>query len=108
MLAPDAAELVRRMIAERISSKLIRMLPPDSIFSAAALCPQPRPDQPAYIPERLGPGEIANVKFVPPEPTHTTTIARVQHLPRFREIYGDIQLAISLGRGDRCQDLSTT
>jgi hypothetical protein len=57
-----AEEMVQRMVAERISRKLIRMLPPDSVFPVANLCPQTR----RYIPEKLPPREVNGTYFQPP------------------------------------------
>ncbi|HEY1800069.1 MAG TPA: hypothetical protein VGG46_03960 [Terriglobales bacterium] len=57
----DGAEfLVQRMVAERISRKVIRFLPLDSTFRQfRPLNPQAR-----YIPERLTSGEIPGVKYI--------------------------------------------
>lgn len=84
--------MVRRMVAERISRKLIRMLPPDSLFRAAKLAPEIG----NYIPERLPPREVENCKFKPPTSANASTVPRTQFLGRRREMYGDLQLAISL------------
>lgn len=84
------------MIAERISQKVIRMLPPDSVFLAA----KPACDLllTRYIPARLPPAEIEGTYFQPPEVTFTvtSTIPRLHLLPRNRPVYGDNQLRISL------------
>jgi hypothetical protein len=58
----DGQELVRRLIAERISQKKIRLLPPNSVFRALA-APMPIPD-----PSKLGlpPIEPDGHTFYPP------------------------------------------
>lgn len=63
-LPPDVAdELVRRMAAERLSAKVIRMMRPDSVFLAAvkAVLPEVR-----YVPVKLPAVEVENCRFVPP------------------------------------------
>jgi hypothetical protein len=85
--------LVNRMIAERISQKVIRMLPPDSVFPVAKFCAETK----CYIPEKLPPVEIEGTYFDPPDASDTlSTIPRMRNLPRYRETYGDNQLAASL------------
>ena len=92
-VAPGTADLlVQRMIAERITQRLIRMLPPDSIFPVAEF----RPERRCYVPEKLPPKEVANVKFQLPASLSNSTVPRLRGLPRFREIFGDQQLAASL------------
>lgn len=94
-LPSDVADLlVQRMVAERISQKVIRMLPPDSVFVAA----KPACDLLArYIPEKLPPVEIEGTYFDPPDAADNLSgIPRMRQLPRYREVYGDNQLRISL------------
>jgi hypothetical protein len=59
--ADVAEELVRRLICERITRKLIRMLAPESVFRA------PRADVPAaiadFVPEKLPPREVSGCVF---------------------------------------------
>jgi hypothetical protein len=59
--ADVAEELVRRLICERITRKLIRMLAPESVFRA------PRADVPAaiadYVLEKLPPREVSGCVF---------------------------------------------
>jgi len=63
-IQPDVAELLlQRMAAERISSKVIRMLPPDSVFPAF----RPPVSRAKFIPEVLPPVEVANCIFVRPK-----------------------------------------
>jgi len=60
-----AEEMVRRMVAERISSKIIRRFAPDSVFpvlKASRIVPTYRDD----IPELLPPAEIPNCFFEQP------------------------------------------
>jgi hypothetical protein len=89
-----ADELVRRMAAEPIRQGLIRMLPPDSIFPVQAAFSQ----APRYIPEKLPPAEVAGTYFQPPESgsSSSSSVPRMQFLPRFREVFGDDQLARSV------------
>jgi hypothetical protein len=56
----DAEYLVRAMLAERISAKVIRAFPPDSAFRR--LHPVVR-----LLPAKLPPREIENCYFAPPE-----------------------------------------
>jgi hypothetical protein len=90
-----AEDLVRRMVAERVSQKVIRMFPPGSVFASPikAALPATR-----YIPEKLPPAEIEGTRFQPPEVTVTvtSTIPRLHLLPRYRPVYGENQLRISL------------
>lgn len=89
----DVADLmVERMVAERISRKVIRMLPPDSVFSAAKLCPAIS----NYIPDKLPPQEVENCKFRLPLSAAASTVPRTHYLSRRRELYGDWQLHASL------------
>ena len=74
-LSQEAAdELVRRMICERINQKLIRMLPPHSVFLAA------RPNRPACfnLPEILPPVEVGNCRFIPPPTDSRPRISSVR------------------------------
>lgn len=92
-LPADVADLmVQRMVAEQISQNVYRMFPPDSVFSAAKLCPEIS----NFIPAKLPPREVGGVKFRPPVSALASTVPRSQSLSRRREIYGDLQLAISL------------
>jgi hypothetical protein len=62
-----ADELVRRLAAERISAKVIRMMPPDSVFlPALELFLLSDGSAVRYIPSQLPPAEIATCKFIPP------------------------------------------
>jgi hypothetical protein len=87
-------ELARRLCAEKISRRLYRMLDPDSVFPVRVFCDEQR----RYKPERLGRGEIVGgLKLVPPASARTqTNVPRSRYLPRFREVFGDCQLAASL------------
>jgi hypothetical protein len=58
-----AREMVRRMVAEQISAKLIRVFPDDSLFTV--LKPL-RPSDAAYVPAHYPPVEVECCKFVPP------------------------------------------
>ena len=88
-----ADELVRRMVAERITQKVIRMLllrirsSPCAKFCAETKC---------YIPEKLPPVEIEGTYFDPPDAADLSSIPRMRNLPRYREVYGDKQLEASL------------
>jgi hypothetical protein len=97
-VAADIADLlVQRMIAERISRKLIRMMPPNSVFGAAAKIALPQ-IQFRYVPEKLPPAEVEGAYFQQPESAKTslTTVPRMHCLPRFREVFGDNQMVASL------------
>lgn len=89
--AEVAAQLIRRMAVEKIKQGVIRLHPPGSLFAKA------NPEAVNYIPEKLGSGNIPGTKFVPPRTSITVmTIPRVCRLPRYREVYGDWQLRVSL------------
>lgn len=60
--ADDADLLVQRMIAERISRKLIRLFAPDSVFLVGKFCPQTR----RFIPTKLPPREVNGTYFQAP------------------------------------------
>jgi hypothetical protein len=69
----DADFLVAQLIAERISQKLIRALPPNSFRSLSAAPP----------PKKLRSGEIGNCRYFPPsgagwQETHGQAIRSVQ------------------------------
>jgi len=83
---------VHELAAERITQTIIRAFPPTSTFSSRVL---EHPFVKNYIPRRLPPKEVANVKFVPP-PLVVKDCIRRCYLPRFREVYGANQLAASL------------
>ena len=89
-LSKTVAELlVRNLAAERISQKEIRAFSPTSAFVAL------QRERCRYIPVKLPPKEVENVKFSPPKEAGLS-VPRSRYLPRFREIYGDQQLAASL------------
>lgn len=88
----DAAEfLVSCLAAERISRKVIQLFSPESIFALTKRCPEVK----KYIPDEMPGGEIPGVYFQEPS-APPSNIPRMQHLPRFREVWGDAQLAASL------------
>ncbi len=88
----DVADLlVQRMIAERITQRLYRMLPADSVFPVAKYIPI----QEGFVSGKLPPAEIENCRFVLRQPD-TGNVPRTRSLPRFRETYGENQLARSL------------
>lgn len=94
-LPADVADLlVQRMVAERISQKVIRMFSPDSIFAATKFSSEAR----CYIPDKLPPAEVEGTYFQPPESANdaTSAVPRLRYLPRYREVFGDQQLAASL------------
>lgn len=64
----DVAEvLVQRMVAERLSRRVIRLFSPESIFQAAKFFPQPIASS-SGISLELGAGELPGLRFVlPPE-----------------------------------------
>jgi hypothetical protein len=70
-----ADELVRRMAAERLSAKVIRMMRPDSVFLAAvkAVLPEIK-----FVPVKLPPAEIGNCKFVRPASDPRPSFATVR------------------------------
>lgn len=87
----DAELLVNELAAERVSKKVIRAFAPGSSFRVMnrQICRN-------FIPDKLPPKEVANVKFCPPEVINSNTI-RSRFLPRYREVYGDDQLRRSEG-----------
>lgn len=91
----DIAELlVRHLAAERISQRLIRMLPRDSVFPMAKFYA----DNGNYIPDKL-PAVIWEGLYREPSASELAVISvvpRTHYLPRFREVFGDRQLEISL------------
>ena len=60
--------LVQRMAAERISRRVVRLLPPDSVFLPAKLFPQARAFYPEAEPLGLPPAELPGLLFVHPNP----------------------------------------
>ncbi|MGH9505254.1 MAG: hypothetical protein ACRD20_20565 [Terriglobales bacterium] len=58
-----AEQLVQRMAAEKISAKVIRMMPPDSVFLSAVklVLPDIR-----FIPTKLPPAEVGGCRFLRP------------------------------------------
>lgn len=83
----DVAELMLlRLGAEKISQKVIRLLPRDSVILAAShFSPKPRP----YIPAKLPSAEVEGVYFQEPaDGPISSNVPRVLGLPRFREVYG--------------------
>jgi hypothetical protein len=86
----DADRLVDDLAAERISRKVIRAFAPGSqlrVLKPATRC--------RIIGDKLAPREIENVKFIAPK-TRDSNGVRSRYLPRFREVYGENQLAASL------------
>ena len=81
-----AAELVRRLAAEPIRQGVIRMLPPTSVMAKAAGTLFVN-----FIPDKLPPREVENVKFKAP-PDRATLIPRTHYLPTRREKYGEWQM----------------
>lgn len=58
--------MVQRLVAERISRRIIRLLPPESIFQAAKFFPQP--SSPSLEAINLDSPELPGLRFVlPPE-----------------------------------------
>ncbi len=95
----DADRLVQDLAAERISKKMIRAFAPGSAFRVLKPLTRCRNNG-----EKMPPREIENVKFIAPK-TRDSNGVRSRYLPRFREVYGDQQLAASLLRkGEVCQD----
>ena len=92
ILAEVAEVMADRLVVERISRNVYRMLPPDSVFSAAKASPVVA----NYIPSKLPPREVENCKFKLPASAHSSTVPRSQFLGRRREMYGDWQLTTSL------------
>jgi hypothetical protein len=93
--ADVAAELVRRLAAEPIRQGVIRMFGPGSIFASPLKAALP---QTSYIPEKLPPAEVEGTYFDPPLSANesSSNVPRMRYLPRFREIYGDDQVARSV------------
>lgn len=80
---PDSAdELVHRMVCERISSKVIRMLSPESVFLAAT-----RPNRPAAYPIHDLPAddmpghELPGIYFQDPNPARSRSPLAAAALP---------------------------
>lgn len=78
------------LAAERISNKVIRAFPVGSPFSMKNRCACRN-----YVPEKLPPKEIGNVKFQAPRAIECG-VPRTHYLPRYREVFGDAQLVLSL------------
>lgn len=100
-LPADVADLlVQRMVAERIRQDLIRMFPPESIFAAQKFVALDRDicdSSDAALPDLTRGELVPGLRFQPPRSaTVSSTIPRVHVLPRFREVFGDWQLAASL------------
>ena len=68
-----AAELVQRMGAERLTSKLIRMFPPDSVFPLL----KPAIGAHYYVPAKLPPAELPGIYFSGPTPPWLAQSANV-------------------------------
>jgi hypothetical protein len=92
--AEIAALLVQRMAAEPIRQGVIRMFPHWSIFSALKVSSDAR-----YIPEKLSSGNIGGVFRKPSkaEQECRSTVPRSRRLSRYREVFGDNQIVLSLG-----------
>ena len=58
-----AYELLRRMVAEPITHKLIRMFPPESVFPAIRMFSGRK----IYVPEKLPPREVPGCWFQLPQ-----------------------------------------
>lgn len=86
----DADRLIDELGAERISNKVIRAFAPGTAFKLLKPATRCR-----IIGEKAPPREIENVKFIPPKTANSTGV-RSRYLPRFREVYGDKQVALSL------------
>jgi hypothetical protein len=63
ILVEVAEIMVGRLVAERITRKLYRLLPPDSPFPVAKFCPESR----RYVPEKLPPREVNGTYFQAPQ-----------------------------------------
>lgn len=87
----DADRLIDELGAERISNKVIRAFAPGSAFRLLKPATRCR-----IIGDKLPPREIENVKFMAPKTSNSNGV-RSRYLPRFREVYGENQLAASLG-----------
>lgn len=85
----DAELLVKNLAVERISQKAVRAFAPDSPFVRG------RNFYRNYIIQRMGAGEIGGVK-VRKIPRQSTNVPRTHYLPRYREVFGDNQLRVSL------------
>jgi hypothetical protein len=78
-----AEQLVQRMAAERISSKVIRMMSPSSVFLPAVQSVAPGTTR--YVPTKLSSGEIGNCRFFPPrDPNWNTVHRQAMHSLRVR------------------------
>ena len=66
--------LVNRLAAERISAKLIRAVPPESVYAAA----KPPCSSARYLPAKLPPVEVGNCKFIPPASAPGPTMTAVR------------------------------
>jgi hypothetical protein len=89
--ADVAEELVRRLVCEKISQKLIRMLAPESVFRA------PRAEQPIAIancvPEKLPPREVSGCVFRGPKPARPHSVF-FRHPAREPKTRASLDLAI--------------
>jgi hypothetical protein len=73
---PEIADLlVSRLAAERISKRVIRMMPPDSPFLPALKSALP---EVRFVPSKLPPAEIENVRFIPPKTSQRPTMAAIR------------------------------
>lgn len=77
MRREDAEFLLKRLILEKISARVYRMLPPDSVFLVARPELHPAFTRAVEVDLPLGSGEIGNCKFRPPQSAEWQTI----HLP---------------------------
>jgi hypothetical protein len=82
-------ELARGMRAEKITRRLYRLFPPDSIFTPAKDFPQPHGEI-----GKLGPGEIAGLRFKHPNPARLKRVRWAETIQLLGEYtWADNQLA---------------
>jgi hypothetical protein len=93
--AEVADVLVQRMAAERISRRVVRLLPPDSVFLPAKNFPQThyQPDQPLGLP----PAELPGLHFVHPDPVAYRRMLRAEALLVVSEYVWQDNLATTAG-----------
>ena len=89
-----AEQLLRHLLAERITQRLIRRLSPDSVYCSAS--PQYNLTPSHYVPEKLPRAEIVPGLKTQSVPPVNPAMPHVCFLPRFREVFGDLQISQSL------------
>jgi hypothetical protein len=92
--AAIADELVRRLVCERISRKLIRMFAPGSVFLAL------RADRPIAncVPEKLPPREVSGCVFRGPKPLKPHSVF-FRHPAREARVNPRASLVLAMGSG---------